>query len=150
MTKTKEASLKQKMAASVSSSAPSLIPIARKQEVPAAPEPKEAIPSVDGLIGDEEDRDTLKLLVQQKIDIDAQLEPLKRQKGSITDRIKTTLSNYGITSALCNGDKISYFSTEKYTINRMKLIGAGVEENIIDRCTDVTKGSQLRITLVKD
>lgn len=147
----KEKDLRMKMAQSVAGSAPSMVPTPRaKQEVPAAPEPKEIIPNIDDLIGEEDDRDTLKLLINQRLDIDSQLRPLEKQKENVTDRIKTHLSNYGITSMLCDGAKISYTVQERKTLNHTKLVAAGVDIETIVACTDISKSSTLRITPGKD
>lgn len=149
--KTAEQSLKQKMAQSVAGAAPSMVPTPRaKQEVPVAPEPKEIIPAIEELIGDEDDRETLKLLIQQKIDIDYQLKPLEKQKDNVTDRIKTHLSNYGITSMVCDGAKVSYTVQERKTLNHTKLVAAGVDIETIVACTDISKSSTLRITPSRD
>src|ERR1700722_15818842 len=148
----REKDLKQQMAQSVAGSAPSMIPAARNNLVPPPPESKEVIPSIQELIGDEDDRNTLEQLIAQRIDIDSQIKPLEKSKELLTDRIKTQLSSYGITQMLCDGAKVSYSVTEgRKTINRNKLIGAGVDTDIIDACTDVSAaGSMLRITPAKE
>jgi hypothetical protein len=142
--------LKQKMAQSVSGSAPSLVPGPRNTDVPPAPEQKETIPSIQDLIGDEDDRTTLEQLIAQRVAIDSQIKPLEKSKDLLTDRIKTQLSSYGITQMLCDGAKVSYTMTERKTINQNKLIGAGVDIETIVLCTDITKSSMLKITPAKE
>src|SRR5580692_9611874 len=96
-TAAKEKELKQKMAQSVSSASPSMVPGPRNTEVPPAPEEKQTVPTIQELIGDEEDRLTLEQLIAQRISLDAQIKPLEKSKDLLTDRIKTQLSSYGIT-----------------------------------------------------
>lgn len=145
-----EKSLRQKMAQSVAGSAPSMVPGPRNTEVPPAPEEKETIPSIQDLIGDEDDRMTLEQLIAQRVAIDAQIKPLEKSKDLLTNRIKTQLSSYGITQMLCDGARVSYTTTERKTINQNKLIGAGVDIEIIVACTDVSKSSMLKITPAKE
>jgi hypothetical protein len=150
--KSKEKSLKQKMAQSVVGSAPSMIPGPRisQGEVPPAPEVKEAIPMLDELIADTEDRETIRQLISKSIEIAALLKPLEKQQDAIKDRIKVQLSGYGITSMLCDGAKVSYTMTERKTLNHTKLVAAGVDVETIVACTDVTRSSMLKITPAKE
>lgn len=149
--KTKEQSLRQKMAQSVSGHAPSMIPGPRVvQGVVPTTDIKEVVPGVEELIADEEDRNTLAALVQSKIAIDSQLKPLEKQKEMVTDRIKAALSSYGITTMMCAGAKVSYTTTERKTINATKLVASGVDMEVIVACTDVTKSGMLKITPGKD
>ncbi len=146
--KDNERLLRQKMAASVVGSAPSLIPAPRvKQgEVPALPEPEPIIPPIDELIPDGEDKQALRLLIGMSIDLNLKIKPLEKQQDAIKDRIKVALSSYGITSMSCDGAEVSYTVTERRNLNHMKLIAAGVDTEVIVACTDITKSSMLKIT----
>lgn len=150
--KDNERLLRQKMAASVVGSAPSLVPAPRvKQgEVPALPEPEAIIPPIDELIPDGEDKQALRLLIGMSIDLNLKIKPLEKQQDAIKDRIKVALSSYGITSMSCDGAKVSYTVTERRNLNHMKLIAAGVDTEVIVACTDITKSSMLKITPARD
>ena len=148
----KQDSLKDRMKASTAGTKVSMVPVphVKQSEVPAAPEVKETIPDINELIGDEEDRSTLSVLIQRKVEIDEQLKPLEKQKDAIVERIKVSLSGYGITSMMCQGAKVSYTVIERKALNQMKLIESGVAVETIVACTDITKSSTLKITPAKD
>ena len=148
----KEKSLKQKMAQSVVGAAPSMIPAPRvpQGEVPAAPEAEPIIPGIDELLPAGEDKDALRKLIDIHIQLNSQIKPLEKQIDAIKERIKTTLSGYGITNMVCDGAKVSYTVTERRTLNHNKLIAAGVDTEIIVACTDISKSSMLKITPAKD
>lgn len=142
-----KATLKQKMAQSVSGTSPSMVPagIGKPAVLPPMPE-EDRIPSITDLIGDAEERDTLQKLIIQKIAVDASLKPLEKVKDNIVDRIKNILGTYGIQQMECDGAKVSYTRTERKTISRIKLEALGVNVAIIDTATDVTVSSMLKIT----
>lgn len=146
-----EKDLRQKMAQSVAGSAPSMVPVpyVKQGKVPKH-EQSEAIPPVEDLITDKEDRETLAQLVAARVQLDIQLKPLEKQKEMMTDRIKAALSSYGITSMMCAGAKVSYTQQEYKKLNEQKLIGAGVDLETIILCTDVTMTSRLTIRPEKD
>ena len=145
-------SLKDRMKAATAGTKVSMVPVphVKQSEVPAAPEVKETIPDINELIGDEEDRSTLSVLIQRKMEIDEPLKPLEKQKDAIVERIKVYLSGYGITSMMCQGAKVSYTVIERKALNQMKLIESGVAVETIVACTDITKSSTLKITPAKD
>lgn len=144
----KEKKLKQKMAQSVSGTSPSMVP-AGIGNVPLPPPKEDETPSIDDLIGDAEERETLRKLVANRISYDLAIKPLEKMKDATTDRIKTILGSYGINKASCDGASLSYTQTERKTINRVKLEALGVDPAIIDTATDVTTSAMLRITQAK-
>lgn len=140
----KDKTLKQKMAQATAGSGVNLNPTPRA--VPPPPPEDERVPDITELIADEEDRDIVQMLIIQKVDVARQIKPLEAIVDNCNTRIKKFLSEYGITKAVSSGIGISYTATERKTINRNKLIAAGVDEATIDECTDVTTSSMLKLT----
>lgn len=139
-------SLQQKMAKSVSSSTPNLVPPGIGSVPPAPPKQEDITPTIDQLFIDKKDRDNLRKLVTARIQLSSQIKQLESALEPINTSIKTVLGEHGIGNMDCDGSKIAYFPTERKTINAMKLLGAGVEQETIDLCTDVSRSSTLKIT----
>ncbi|MBU6231702.1 hypothetical protein KGP36_03455 [Patescibacteria group bacterium] len=136
--------LRQQMAQSVAGSGPSLIPQAPPPR--PKPEPEEEAPSIDLLIADTDDRDTLRSLIKSHVELNNQLSGLEKAIKPIKDRIKAIVGDYGIERAICDGTKISYSHSQRSTINGTKLLGAGIDPDIITRCTDVSDVYTLKVT----
>jgi hypothetical protein len=144
-------SLKQKMAASVSGAGQSLVPDIPGVTSSPTPPPAEVdlIPSIDQLIGDAEDLTTLRDLVNLQVKVNAQKKELEKKLEPINDRIKAIVSEYGIEKAVCDGANITLSQGSRSTINKLKLVAYGVDEEIITACTDVTTTQTLKITPAK-
>jgi hypothetical protein len=134
--------LKQKMAQSVVGTGPSLIP------QPHTPKPKpddgEPIPSVDDFVEGEE-RAVLHSLVQLRVTLAAQEKALKARLDQANDRIKAIISEHGVEKSVCDGCRINYFRSERRALNQMKLLAAGVDQDTIDYCTDITEVWTLKV-----
>ena len=131
--------LAQKIAQSQLGTGPSLVPQAPVKE-------EEVVPSVEELIGEAEDLETLKSLVASIVLPKAEVKRLEKVIDAVTPRIKTLLSQYGIAKAKCGESMLTYFPTTRSTINRTKLLAAGVDEAIINDCTDVSQSFTLKLT----
>lgn len=140
--------LKQKMAASVSGTGHSMVPQDHPQPTRKyVPDTEvDEVPSIAALIGDDVDRETMRMLVSTQITLKSQLTEIENKLEPIRARIKKMLTSYGIDKVECDGAKLTVYSTERKTVNAMKLIGAGVDEVIIQNCTDITVSSTLKIT----
>jgi hypothetical protein len=134
------AALAQKIAQSQLGSGPSLVPQAPVKE------PEEVIPTVEELIGEAEDLETLRSLVAALVVPQAEVKRLEKVIDTIKPRIKVIVSQYGIAKALCGESTLSYFATSRSTINRTKLLAAGVDESIIEDCTDKTESFSLKVS----
>ena len=132
--------LQQKIAQSQLGSGPSLVP-----QVPLT-EPDEAIPTVEELIGEAEDLDTLKLLVNSLLIPQAEVKRLEKVIDTIKPRIKVIVGQYGIAKARCGEAVLSYFPTSRSTVNAKKLLAAGVDEATIIACTDVSHSFTLKVS----
>jgi len=132
--------LQQKIAQSQLGSGPSLVP-----QAPVA-EPEEAIPTVEELIGEAEDLDTLKLLVNSLLIPQAEVKRLEKVIDTIKPRIKVIVGQYGIAKARCGEAVLSYFPTSRSTVNAKKLLAAGVDEATITACTDVSQSFTLKVS----
>jgi hypothetical protein len=131
--------LQQKIAQSQLGSGPSLVPQAKVKEEP------EAIPTVEELIGEQEDLDTLKSLVSSILAPKAEVARLKKVIDKVVPRIKLILGQYGLSKAVCGTATLNYFPTTRTSINRTKLLAARVTEEVIAACTDVTQSFTLKI-----
>jgi hypothetical protein len=140
MAKPLPASLSQKIAQSQLGSGSSLVP-----QAPVKDEPPEAIPTVEELIGDQEDLATLNSLVSSVLVPKAEVKRLKKVIDAIVPRIKAIVSQYGFSKAVCAGATLNYFPTSRKSINATKLLAAGVTQEIITACTDVTPSYTLKI-----
>lgn len=136
--------LKQKMAQSVSGAKPSLVPV--------QPEPKSGVESqnetflpASDLIADAEEVDTLAALMKRHAELKESIKLMESSLDPITDRIKAILGTYGIDRVQCGQYKASYFETTRSSLNRTKLIAHGVDEEVIDQCTDLSYSKSLRI-----
>jgi hypothetical protein len=135
-------SLKQKMAASVAGTGQSLVP-----STPTPPPPEEdLVPSIDMLLEDTDERATLRQLIGVQVQLNSDKKSLEKRLDPINERIKTILSNNGIEKTVCDGASITYFAGSRSTINRLKLIAFGIDEVIIEKCTDTTVTHTLKIT----
>ena len=132
--------LQQKIAQSQLGSGPSLVP-----QAPVT-EPEEAIPTVEELIGEAEDLDTLKLLVNSLLIPQAEVKRLEKVIDTIKPRIKVIVGQYGIAKARCGEAVLSYFPTSRSTVNAKKLLAAGVDEATITACTDVSQSFTLKVS----
>jgi hypothetical protein len=141
-------SLKQKMAKSVAGTGPSLVPAELQPGYipPAPPKESEEIPTIYQLFTDSEDIDTIRELVSRRVHVSQQVKQLEAVLEPINNRIKMFLGSHGIANMDVDGAKLAYFPTQRKTINAMKLLGAGVEQEIIDQCTDVSTSSTLKVT----
>jgi len=132
--------LQKKIAQSQLGSGPSLVP-----QAPVT-EPEEAIPTVEELIGEAEDLDTLKLLVNSLLIPQAEVKRLEKVIDTIKPRIKVIVGQYGIAKARCGEAVLSYFPTSRSTVNAKKLLAAGVDEATITACTDVSQSFTLKVS----
>ena len=132
--------LQQKIAQSQLGSGPSLVP-----QAPVT-EPEEAIPTVEELIGEAEDLDTLKMLVNSLLIPQAEVKRLEKVIDTIKPRIKVIVGQYGIAKARCGEAVLSYFPTSRSTVNAKKLLAAGVDEDTITACTDVSHSFTLKVS----
>lgn len=139
MPKPLPASLSQKIAQSQLGTGPSLVPQAKQKE------PEEVIPTIDELIDEQEDKDTLRSLLNAYRVPHAEIKRLEKVVEPLKGRIKVLISQYGIAKAKCDDDTITYYPSSRSTINRNKLLAAGVDEIIIDECTDTTESYTLKI-----
>lgn len=148
----KAQTLKDKMKKATAGTAPSMVPVpyVKQGKVPEAPKAEEVIPDISALLEEGEDRETLEQLISKRVEIDAQIKPLEKQKDALTTRIKATLTEYGITHMMCAGAKVSYTETERKALNQMKLLEAGVSIQTLSDCTDITKSGMLKITPAKE
>lgn len=140
MAKPLPASLTQKIAQSQLGSGPSLVPQAPVKE------PEEVVPTVEELIGEAEDLQTLKDLVAAISVPKAEVKRLDKIVDSLSGRIKILVSQYGIAKAKCGESLILYYPTTRSTINATKLLAAGVEQETITACTDVSRSFTLKIS----
>ena len=136
------ASLKQKMAQSVVGTGPSLVPVPKPVEVAEEP----VAPPITELIAEKEDVDTLQSLVKTQMALNSDKKAIESRLDPINDRIKALLGQYGIYKATCDGASISYSASTRSSINATKLLAAGVEQEIIDSCTDKKSTRTLLIT----
>lgn len=140
MPKPLPASLSQKIAQSQLGSGPSLVPQAPVKE------PEEIIPTVEELIEAGEDLDTLKSLVASVVGPKAEVKRLEKVIDTVIPRIKAIVSQYGIAKAKCGESTLTYFPTTRSTINATKLLAAGVAQETITECTDVTQSFTLKVS----
>ena len=140
--------LQQKIAQSQLGSGPSLVPskMSRPGEIVEDFLPEEAIPTVEELIGEAEDLDTLKLLVNSLLIPQAEVKRLEKVIDTIKPRIKVIVGQYGIAKARCGEAVLSYFPTSRSTVNAKKLLAAGVDEATITACTDVSHSFTLKVS----
>ena len=108
-------------------------------------EPEEVIPTIDELIDEQEDKDTLRSLLNAYRVPHAEIKRLEKVVEPLKGRIKVLISQYGIAKAKCDDDTIIYYPTTRSTVNAKKLLAAGVEQAVIDICTDVTESYTLKI-----
>ena len=141
MPKPLPASLSQKIAQSQLGTGPSLVPQAHAKQQ----EPEEVIPTIDELIDEQEDKDTLRSLLNAYRVPHAEIKRLEKVVEPLKGRIKVLISQYGIAKAKCDDDTIIYYPTTRSTVNAKKLLAAGVEQAVIDICTDVTESYTLKI-----
>ncbi len=141
------ASLRQKIAASQVGSKPSLIPpgIGGQPPLPPRPMKVEKAPDIADLMDDGEDRETLTALVSQYHTINTTKKQAAAAIKPLGERIKTILGNYGINHFTYVGVDVNYYLTERKTLNRGKLLAAGVSIEILEACTDVSASGALRI-----
>ena len=142
------ASLKQKMAKSVAGSAPSLLP-GKPREIVEDFLPEDVVPPIDQLIADKDDVETLRGLIRAHLEINQEKKALEKKVDNLSTRIKSIIGQYGIEKAVCDGANISYYPVPRRTINGTKLLGAGVPEETITLCTDVSTSYTLKITAEK-
>lgn len=134
--------LQQKIAQSQSGTGPSLVPPARD---PTPREPQEVIPTVEELIGEAEDLETLKSLVASLVIPQTEVRRLEKVIDLIKPRIKVIVSQYGIAKAQCGDSVLTYYPMTRSSISKIKLLAAGVDESIIDDCTEVTQSFALKV-----
>ena len=144
-------SLQQKVAQSVTGTAPSLTTFSpsitpwkstRHME-------EDKAPPIDDLIGDSQEKDTLRQLIAMQVTINTQKKALEKQLEPVNTRIKALLGSYGVEKMVCDGATVSYFPVERKTIDAMKLLAAGISQDTIDLCTDVSKTRTLVIREAK-
>jgi hypothetical protein len=141
MPKPLPAALSQKIAQSQLGTGPSFIP-----QAPKPKDEEEVLHPVEELIGEPEDLETLKSLVSSLSIPAKEIKRLEKIVDPIRDRIKAIVGQYGISKARCGEAVLNYFMTQRKTINATKLLAAGVGQDVIDQCTDVTPSYTLKIT----
>lgn len=114
-------------------------------------EPEEVqAPDIADLIGDAEDRDIISALMVQHAELTKRLKPLDAERDRISDRIKTLIKPYGIDKAQYMGVHMAYFPTTRESLNKMKLLEAGVPTATILACTDKKVAYTLKVTPAKE
>jgi hypothetical protein len=139
-------SLRDKIAAATGISAVNMNPTPATVKV--EPEPK--APDVSSLIADPEECEALCQLIYLHAHLTNQLKPLEKDRDAITARIKNMIATYGIEAATYQGIALSYYQNTRSSINKMKLLEAGVGIQVINECTDTTVSHSLKITPAKE
>lgn len=120
-------------------SAPSFAPGPRKTK------PVEVLPDVTELIPASE-MSTLVELVQMHLEYGRAESVAKKAKKPVTLALKTLCSDYGVTKALCQGVRITYYPMTRETISMELLLEAGVSLATIKACTIKTDSYAVRIS----
>ena len=144
-------SLRQKMAASVAGTSPSLVPQFDVSKVTFTVDKKveeEVVPSIDDLIADDVDRTMLRDLIANHVQLNRQKKQLEKSVETLGARIKSVVTDYGVDKMMCDGAKVSLTRGERRTINSMKLVASGVPQDLIEACTDISRFQTLTITEV--
>jgi hypothetical protein len=154
MAKPLPAALQQKIAQSQLGTGPSLVP---QSPVPKIPEyleywrqsyPKEdveVIHPISELIADPEELETLVNLIQAVVPHSKEIKRLEKIVDPMRDRIKAIIRQYGIEKSTCGEIQVDCYRTVRTSINKVKLLAAGVEQSVIDACTDSTPSYTLKI-----
>jgi hypothetical protein len=119
------ADLKARMQAAVAGAAPSMVP-APKEFAPKGKE-KEVVPDVHDLIVDPSERMELIRLVNLQITFGQQESAAKKSRAPLTDAIKKILGKFKLGGKmLVGGNRLNYYSTTSYTVDRAILLAQGV------------------------
>jgi hypothetical protein len=145
--------MKQKMAKSVARKSPgsTLVPPgigSTPAEVKPQPEPNSA-PAISDLVSDQADVMTVNELAvhyKSNAEIESKAKKAKEEYGK---RIKFILGNYGIQAVQCNDYRVTISHTQYKIIDPVKLLAAGVTEDVILACTNVTVSNTIHVTNTK-
>lgn len=142
-TVSKEDELKAKMAAVMpKAKAPSMVP-AKKEKKEKAPPP----PDLREIDIDDDDRQQIARLVNQAAEYKRMEKDGKQNYGPLSDRIKALIQdNESVHKFMCDGHRANLTKTQKSTINKDKLLAAGVAPGTITACTDITDSWMLTVT----
>lgn len=140
------ASLRQKIAQSQVGSSPTLVPPGiGGTPLPAPQRTKETAPQLDEVMENGDDKDTLRALVARYVIVNATKKESTKIVNGLGVRIKAILTDYGINQFKWDQSTVNYFRTERRSINKGKLLAAGVSIETIEACTDTTASGTLKI-----
>lgn len=101
-------------------SAPSMNPNAPDIAAPPPPEEEKA-PALDSLISVRRDKLEAARLTERCGQIGQQMSVLKKEDKGLRDRLKNLLGTYKIRAAVSNEWKLSYYPTEKESLDKQLL-----------------------------
>jgi hypothetical protein len=145
MAKPLPAALQQKIAQSQLGTGPSLVPQSPVPKI-IPKEDVEVIHPISELIADPEELETLVNLIQAVVPHSKEIKRLEKIVEPMRDRIKAIIRQYGIEKSTCGEIQVDCYRTVRTSINKVKLLAAGVEQSVIDACTDSTPSYTLKIS----
>jgi len=92
------------------------------------------------------DRADIRQLSLRHAEITKTQAVLKRQKKGLTADLKEFCKIYGLDRFMVEGNRASYYSTERSTISETLLLAEGIDIKTIKKCTVTKTVSQFRMT----
>lgn len=117
---------------------PEILPPPAKEE--------EVVEDYKAFVTERKDQLALAKLVRDQRDLGDQEKEIKKQRETLSNRIKTICGKYKLGKADCNGLRINYLLTERWTIDEKELLANGVLPKTIAQSKKLKTSYQLRIT----
>ncbi|MGH7183503.1 MAG: hypothetical protein ACREJN_16210, partial [Nitrospiraceae bacterium] len=120
-------------------------PTPRKAKEPKVDEPLP--PDIDDMPGVSlRESILLKQLVEEHTVVGRAARELDERKKELTTKIKDIIANQpNLHKVICAGSLVSYYSTSRASISKEKLLGVGIQPDVIDKCTVNSQSWTLKI-----
>ena len=144
MKKPKEITLEDRLKASIAQATPSIAPAGavKKEAGDGNTPPKD----VREIISNAKDRLTFLRLAQESAELGKESKAIEKRREGVTAQLKILCAKYNVEAARAGDTNVSYYSSTKSTLNKEKLIKAGVQPSVIVSCTDHKTSWTLRVT----
>lgn len=124
--------------------APSMVP---EEPKPPAPPPKEETKELSDILKDRRQRLMVARLIQEQGELGRQESEIKKKRKQITAVLKKFAGDYKVDACISGDWRLSYFSTDRSSLDKQKLLDQGVSPEVIRKATVKKTSYSLRVAL---